>query len=350
MPTWAEDAGDFWKATDAGERENGRLFQQIVFALPNELNQNQQLELTQAFAEKVTGQHQLPFSFAVHDPGDGNPHCHLIFSERMNDGISRTPETWFKRGNKKNPERGGAIKTRHMKDHDWLPGIRKTWEQQVNDALAAAGKNTRVDCRTLEAQGISRRPQKHWGPNVLAMEKRTGMESEKRQEYERMDKLDDFWIQIYERRRKAIIQRALRKTRYIVSRRNWWKSRDAEIVLLEAKVLIKREYDSLLEQQQQQAKIYDQSQREYQERRQREIAERQKRENKKKNAELQAAAIRKQNKETAAKVIAEADVLRKEKEASAELEKDRRQADTDLPAKERRLRRRGRGRGRGIGD
>ena len=55
MPEWA--AGDergYWQAADAGERANGRLFVEVQFALPNELDRSQQRELARAFARQLT--------------------------------------------------------------------------------------------------------------------------------------------------------------------------------------------------------------------------------------------------------------------------------------------------------
>ena len=43
-------------------------------------------------------------------PGGENPHCHLVISERANDGLELMAETWFKRYNGKHSERGGARK------------------------------------------------------------------------------------------------------------------------------------------------------------------------------------------------------------------------------------------------
>ena len=47
--------------------------------------------LAGAFAERVCGGERLPYTLALHRGGpDGeNPHAHLMFSERGNDGIAR---------------------------------------------------------------------------------------------------------------------------------------------------------------------------------------------------------------------------------------------------------------------
>ena len=56
MPEWTEDdPRQYWAAADAHERVNGRLFVQVEFALPRELNARQQQEVASRFAERVTG-------------------------------------------------------------------------------------------------------------------------------------------------------------------------------------------------------------------------------------------------------------------------------------------------------
>ena len=42
MPEWAEDdPGKYWEAADEHERANGRLYSEVQFALPKELNEDE---------------------------------------------------------------------------------------------------------------------------------------------------------------------------------------------------------------------------------------------------------------------------------------------------------------------
>ena len=88
---------------------------------------------------------------AIHRGGvEGeNPHAHLMYSERGNDGIERSAEQWFQRYNGKAPETGGARKSRASKAGDWLENTRKAWEQTANRALERAGRAERIDGRSL---------------------------------------------------------------------------------------------------------------------------------------------------------------------------------------------------------
>ena len=185
MPAWAQDdPRTYWHAADEHERANGRLYSEIQFALPRELDAGGRRALAGAFAERVCGGERLPYTLALHkgeaetpDKPD-NPHAHLMFSERGNDGIARSEEQWFKRHNPTAPERGGARKSRAAKAGDWLDKTRQAWEQAANRALEQAGLAERIDGRSLpdrrdaahregdleRAAELSREPNVHRGP------------------------------------------------------------------------------------------------------------------------------------------------------------------------------------------
>ena len=181
MPEWAEDdPGAYWEAADEHERANGRLYSEVQFALPKELNEEERREAASSFAERLTGGERLPYTLAIHQGGTNgeNPHAHLMFSERGNDGIERSGEQWFKRHNAKAPEKGGARKSRAAKAGDWLEKTRQAWEQTANRALERAGRGERIDHRSLaerrdeayragdleRAAQLSREPNVHLGP------------------------------------------------------------------------------------------------------------------------------------------------------------------------------------------
>jgi len=93
MPPWAEDdAAEYWEAADLYERANGRLYVSADFALPRELSAEDQVALAREFAHELTDEEDLPYTMAIHAGRDENgeehnPHAHLMFSERRNDGI-----------------------------------------------------------------------------------------------------------------------------------------------------------------------------------------------------------------------------------------------------------------------
>ena len=175
MPTWAAGPRqrlEYWRAAEH-ERANGRLFKSLELALPRELTHAQRVALAREFCDRVArtdAGEPLPYLMAVHGGKGGNPHCHVMVSERVQDGHDRTPETWFSRASPqgKNPESGGARKTSDLKPREWLQATRELLARLTNDALAAAGFMARVDHRSLAAQGIARTPEVHLGPAGVA--------------------------------------------------------------------------------------------------------------------------------------------------------------------------------------
>lgn len=172
MPAWAQTPKQFWDAVDTYERKDGILHREIEFALPKELNEKQNIELAKRFASYIT-QDQHPYTLALHKGKGSNPHAHLVFSERIDDGIERAPERWFGKYNTKNPEKGGAKKrTIGAQRQEWLREIREAWARMANEALEHANQEARIDHRSYKDQGVDRVPGVHIGPNVLAMDQK----------------------------------------------------------------------------------------------------------------------------------------------------------------------------------
>jgi hypothetical protein len=172
MPEWAaHNAAYFWQAADEHERVNGSVYREIEVALPRELTPAQRLELVQAFIAQELGD-QHAYQFAIHTPkaaleANDQPHAHLMYSERIRDGIERDPKHYFKRYNAKRPEQGGAKKFSGGKSSKELKaellGWRERWATLQNAHLEKHGHETRVDHRSLKDQGINRDPEKHLG-------------------------------------------------------------------------------------------------------------------------------------------------------------------------------------------
>ncbi|WP_019139876.1 MobA/MobL family protein [Noviherbaspirillum massiliense] len=172
MPKWAENApSSFWKTADRHERANGAVYREHEIALPDELTRDQQKELVDELIAALVG--DKPFQFAIHAPssalgGASNTHLHLMYADRMQDGIERSPEQTFSRYNGKHPDLGGCRKDSGGKNslvlrNEVIETRRKCAELQ-NVALAKHGHAARVDHRTLKQQSINRMPEQHLGP------------------------------------------------------------------------------------------------------------------------------------------------------------------------------------------
>ena len=160
MPAFASsDARLYWAAADSHERSNGRLFRSLTAALPNSLDAADRLDLARSFAAHVTGG-ELPYTLALHaglskEAGvENNPHLHLVFSERVNDGVARAAEQWFRRAAPKggDPAAGGARKSERTKPRAWLDETRQAWAAEMNLAFDRAGVADGVTSESHAAQ------------------------------------------------------------------------------------------------------------------------------------------------------------------------------------------------------
>ena len=171
MPTWAEQNPKlFWEMADLHERKNGSTYREHIISLPRELNESQRLALVQDWIAKEIGE-KYAYSFAIHNPtamdGKEQPHCHLMFSERLLDGIERDPDQFFKRYNSKDPSKGGAKKD----NTGLLDSVRKTlikeqrnrWEVLCNEHLAKAYEYVpepppEINMRNWLEKGLNQKP------------------------------------------------------------------------------------------------------------------------------------------------------------------------------------------------
>ena len=172
MPSWAqESARAFWAPADLFERSNGAVYRESIVALPRGLSVDQLRVLVNDMVPGLVG--SRPYQLAVHSPkssidGGKNPHLHLMYSDRVPDGIERSPETYFRRFNPQCPSNGGCRKLsggrNRMELRDELIARRKFAAEVQNRHLAQYGRTDFVDHRTLKAQGVNRAPERHLGP------------------------------------------------------------------------------------------------------------------------------------------------------------------------------------------
>ena len=97
----------------------------------------------------------MPYSVALHNviasDGEQQPHIHLMFCERLQDGIERTPQQFFKRYNSKDPSKGGARKDNTGKTPQQreleIKEQRLRWQEMANRHLLEAGFKPSIDVR-----------------------------------------------------------------------------------------------------------------------------------------------------------------------------------------------------------
>ena len=114
MPSWAvDDPKAFWRAAFKHERQNGSVCRVYDIALPDQLSVQQNVELSNRYVRELASdkpyQGELVNIISA-SYANRSLHLRLIVSERVGDGIERTPEQTFKRYDAEHPERGGRRK------------------------------------------------------------------------------------------------------------------------------------------------------------------------------------------------------------------------------------------------
>jgi hypothetical protein len=163
MPTDAAEAMAYMREAEDTSRKNARVIDKVMLALPKELDAEQRVGLVRSFAQEVT-KGKAPWLAAFHDKGKDakNPHCHLVIRDR-------DPKT-----NKR---------VIGMSEVGSTERLRKAWEKHANLALEAAGIEVRIDRRTLEAQGIKRKPTIHEGVRARRMSREGRTPHSRRRSY-----------------------------------------------------------------------------------------------------------------------------------------------------------------------
>ncbi len=150
----------------AGMKDNARIADKLMIALPVELNQEQRYELVRSFMHEL-GHGRIAWCAAHHDSGEDahNPHAHIIFKDADIDTGRKVIGTTT-----------SARDVREAKENDWkvpprttTADMRKMWCGHLNDFMERAGIDVRYDARTLKEQGIDRDPQIHIGPKAQAL-------------------------------------------------------------------------------------------------------------------------------------------------------------------------------------
>ena len=174
-PAWASQREQLCNAAELAEkRKNSTVAREFEVALPAELNRDQRLELVREFARDLVQRHGMAVDVAIHEPGkEGdhrNHHAHILCSTRR-----LTPEGFKDKTRELDDQKSGEVS-------HW----RERWAEMSNRHLENAGRQERIDHRSLEAQRaaaiergdteqaakLERLPTVHLGPNVVQMEQR----------------------------------------------------------------------------------------------------------------------------------------------------------------------------------
>jgi len=172
LPAWARGTKHFWSEGKKHERKNGAVYREQKLALVAEFDDRLNLALLNEWIDEEFPNKTVEFAYhrgaSSSLAGRRNPHAHVMWSDRVQDGIDREPSQHFRRYNPIHPELGGCKKDsggRTPKQMgESLKLQRERWANKVNAKLELAGIHERVDHRSLREQGIDREPERHLGP------------------------------------------------------------------------------------------------------------------------------------------------------------------------------------------
>jgi hypothetical protein len=167
---WLEDRELLWGTVERMEkREDAQLAREFNMALPHELNATQRLELVRGFVQRHFVNRGMVADIALHDPvpeqgqNSRNYHAHVMLTLR-----------------RATPDGLDPVKTREWNSKELLNLWRAEWAVSCNTALERAGRQVRIDHRTLVAQRdealqrkdmarareLNRAPEIHVGPKA----------------------------------------------------------------------------------------------------------------------------------------------------------------------------------------
>jgi Ti-type conjugative transfer relaxase TraA len=158
-PEHLRDREQLWNAVESAEvRKDAQLAREVEFALPRELDQAEGIRLAKEFVQRefvdrgmiadlnVHWDPSTPLRGAVGADGMAKPHAHVMLTLR------------------EVGEDGFGAKVRDWNRTAFLQHWREAWGDHVNTRLAEFDIDSRIDHRSLEAQGIDLEPQHKIGP------------------------------------------------------------------------------------------------------------------------------------------------------------------------------------------
>jgi hypothetical protein len=162
-PTWAHEPEALWNAAERAEtRKNSPLAREVELALPSLLEPADRQPIAERFAAALVERYKVAVSVAIHQPGkDGdqrNHHAHILFTTR-----EMTPEGLGKKTCVLDDRKIGPQEVTKL--HELAADI-------INEHLAAANADIRVDHRSFKDRGIDSEPTTHLGPAAIEMERR----------------------------------------------------------------------------------------------------------------------------------------------------------------------------------
>lgn len=170
--SWARDRANLWNAAEGAEdRKNARVAREYLVALPVELSADARIGLVSGFSRELVERYGFAIDIAIHAPRNfpgsdpRNFHAHLLATTREVTLAGLGAKTTLEWNDAKRREAGMGPAVGE------LLHVRERWAIVANTALEQAQVASRIDHRSLQAQGIDREPGPHIPRAAFEMER-----------------------------------------------------------------------------------------------------------------------------------------------------------------------------------
>ena len=151
-PEWVFNRQKLWNEVENAElRINSQVAREVQIALPLELSNEQQTELTKKFIQDVFVSRGMVADIGIHRDHAENPHAHVMLTTR-----EITPDSF-------------TTKNRDWNSKEYLKNVREQWANYVNKELELTGSKERIDHRSHADRELSILPTKHVGVKAKAL-------------------------------------------------------------------------------------------------------------------------------------------------------------------------------------
>ncbi|CAI8917085.1 MobQ family relaxase [Priestia megaterium] len=171
-PEWVNDREKLWNEVEKVEKRwNSQLSREIVIALPNDLNNEQQRELIENYTKSQFVKKGMVADVNIHRDKGHNPHAHVMltmrpFNEDGSWGVKRPFSGEF-------DEKGKKIYLENPWDNqDNLSLWRDNYQDLVNATYERLNLERRFDLRSFERQGRDEKATVHMGHVAAGIEER----------------------------------------------------------------------------------------------------------------------------------------------------------------------------------
>ncbi|MBB6449740.1 hypothetical protein HNR44_001718 [Geomicrobium halophilum] len=168
-PVWAEDRKKLWNEVEKVEKQaNAQLAREIVFALPKEISNQEQRQLTENFCKENFSNEGMVADINIHRDKEHNPHAHVMLTVRPfnEDG------TW---GAKRirNDKQKESEHTTDWHKKETLNKWRENLAERINEKYHDLGINEKVSHESYRKQGLDKEPNIRLSRSDYQWEKRT---------------------------------------------------------------------------------------------------------------------------------------------------------------------------------